>query len=261
MTGPIINDETGEELSDDIKRLIPRDFNHYIDPFCGSMQTFIDLNQEGKLVCPMLSDPDDSLINLYEHVKSMPEEFYYAFEGSYRGRTRGALLALRKRYKEIRNHRTMEEAVTYLQINILNAIGNNSTGISGILKRSSTGERNLEFPTETEIVEFSRMLQKIEIKRGCYEAVRGDLSENDFLFLNLRKYSSGNNSSSIKIEQEKHFKKFMRDLEKLQSEHVYIIIKIPSHPKVMKNMCIPENYELSHVLSDKRKKYELWKNF
>ena len=261
MTGAIIHEEAFEEISEDISSLLPEKINHYIEPICGSMETFINLNLKKQLPFPVLSDPDNSLISLYKYVKGMPEEFYHAPENSHRGRTKGALLALRKRYREIMNHGTMEEAAIYLQINILNAMRSKNSGIFGILKDTTSDNKILEFPTETEIVEFSRMLQKIEIKRGCYEAVRGDLSENDFLFLNLRKYSSGNNSSSIKIEQEKHFKKFMRDLEKLQSEHVYIIIKIPSHPKVMKNMCIPENYELSHVISDKRKKYELWKNF
>ena len=261
MTGAIIYEEAFEEISDDISRLLPMEINHYIEPLCGSMKTFINLNLKNKLPSPVLSDTDNSIISIYEYVKGMPEEFYHALENSYRGRTKGALLALRKRYREIMNKGTIEEAATYLQINILRAMRNKNQGILGILKDASSVDKDLEFPTETEIVEFSRMLQRTVIKRGSYDTIRRELSENDFIFLNLRKYSSRIYSSDPKIEQRRQFKIFMDDIETFQRKNIRTIIKFPAKYRIIHNISIPESANLNQIILEKSKGYELWKNF
>ncbi len=84
MTEAIIYEEEFEEISEDISRLLPMEINHYIEPICGSMETFINLNLKKQLPFPVLSDPDNSLISIYEYVKVTPEEFYQAMENSYR---------------------------------------------------------------------------------------------------------------------------------------------------------------------------------
>ena len=261
MTEAIIYEEAFEEISEDISSLLPEKINHYIEPICGSMETFINLNLKKQLPFPVLSDPDNSLISLYKYVKGMPEEFYHALENSHRGRTKGALLALRKRYREIMNHGTMEEAAIYLQINILNAMRSKNSGIFGILKDTTSDNKILEFPTETEIVEFSRMLQRTVIKRGSYRTVRRELSKNDFIFLNLRKHSSGIFSSDRKIEQRRQFKIFMDDLETFQKDNIRTIIKFPAKYIIINNISIPESANLNKIILEKSKGYELWKNF
>lgn len=261
MTGAIIHEEAFEEISEDISSLLPEKINHYIEPICGSMETFINLNLKKQLPFPVLSDPDNSLISLYKYVKGMPEEFYHAPENSHRGRTKGALLALRKRYREIMNHGTMEEAAIYLQINILNAMRSKNSGIFGILKDTTSDNKILEFPTETEIVEFSRMLQRTVIKRGSYRTVRRELSKNDFIFLNLRKHRSGFYSSDRKIEQTGQFKIFMDDLEMFQENNIRTIIKFPAKYRIINNISIPESANLNKIILEKSKSYEIWKNF
>lgn len=249
------------EISGDISSLLPVEINRYIDPFCGSMKTFIDLNSSLKLPRPLLSDPDHRLIEIYEYIKSMPEEFYRAIENSYRGRTKGALLALRKRYREIMGKGTMEEAATYLQINILNAMRNTNQGILRILRNASSIDKNLEFPTETDIVEFSRMLQKTEISKGGYEAVRDALSPKDLIFLNIREDGNRKSANNLRIEHERQFKKFINDAEKFPSRNIKTIVKIPVKSKLKNNTFIRDNSRLSKVILKENKNYEIWKNF
>jgi gluconate kinase len=261
LTEAIIYEEEFEEISEDISRFLPMEINHYIEPICGSMETFINLNLKKQLPFPVLSDPDNSLISIYEYVKVMPEEFYQAMENSYRGRTKGALLALRKRYREIMNQGTMEEAAIYLQINVLNATRSKNLGIFGIFKDTTQGNKKREFPTETEIVEFSRMLQRTAIKRGSYRTVRRELSKNDFIFLNLRKHRSGFYSSDRKIEQTGQFKIFMDDLEMFQKKNIRTIIKFPAKYRLINNIGIHESANLNKIILEKSKSYEIWKNF
>ncbi|OWP54784.1 MAG: hypothetical protein B2I18_06075 [Cuniculiplasma sp. C_DKE] len=168
---------------------------------------------------------------------------------------------MRKRYREIMNQGTMEEAAIYLQINILNATRSKNSGIFGIFKDTTPGNKKREFPTETEIVEFSRMLQRTAIKRGSYRTVRRELSKNDFIFLDLRKYSSGIFSSDRKIEQRRQFKIFMDDLEMFQKNNIRTIIKFPAKYRIINNISIPESANLNKIILEKSKSYEIWKNF
>ena len=72
MTEAIIYEEAFEEISEDISRLLPEKINHYIEPICGSMETFINLNLKNQLPSPISPITCDSDENDAPTVPGMP---------------------------------------------------------------------------------------------------------------------------------------------------------------------------------------------
>ena len=170
-------------LSDLLGHLPPK-WNTYYEPFGGGLALLTALYNRKKLRHAVISDLNDELINLYVVVKEHPKELIKMLHSLDLRNTSEIYIKNRKRFNQIRgkNEYAVERAALFLYLN--------KHGYNGLWRVNKKGEFNVPFgryknprlPTDVEILNFSKMLQQVEIKNEDFEIAVRTAKKGDFVY-------------------------------------------------------------------------------
>jgi DNA adenine methylase len=181
MCKPIIKWVGGKrQLLDELKKLMPKKYNRYFEPFIGGGALFFELKPKNAFI----NDYNGELTNLYSTVKNNPDdlitdvckhknesEYYYAIRSLDRDT---------KKFKTLSN---VERASRFLYLN--------KTGFNGLYRVNSQGQCNVPFgryknPNYCDpenIKACSTLLHNTEISNGDFDIIRGKVKKGDFVYL------------------------------------------------------------------------------
>lgn len=180
MCKPIIKWVGGKrQLLNDIKKLLPKKFNNYFEPFIGGGALFFDLEPKNATI----SDYNKDLINLYSVVRDEPEklleniglhknepDYYY----SVRAQDRNEKLFM--------NLSSIEKASRFVFLN--------KTGFNGLYRVNSKGQCNVPFGRyktpkyydPDNIYKCNALLKTTKILNGDFEIIKDLIAEGDFIY-------------------------------------------------------------------------------
>ena len=217
------------QLLNDILPLIPKKFNQYIEPFFGGGALYFSLNPENAVI----ADLNDELINLYQIVKTHPQElvkllkkFKHSSEDFYnvRSQDRSALSPLQ-----------MAARTVYL----------NRTCFNGLYRVNKQGHFNVPFGRyvnpkicdEENIYASSLALQETKIVCGDYKstlkthAKEGDLVFLDPPYLPVSEYSDFKRYTKEQFYEEDHIE-LGNEVKRLHELGCHVILTNSNHPLV-----------------------------
>ncbi len=180
MCKPIIKWVGGKrQLMDELKALMPKKYNRYIEPFIGGGALFFELKPENALI----NDYNKELVNLYSVVKDEPTELIndickHKNESEYYYEIR----ALDRDVKKFKKLTPAERASRFIYLN--------KTGFNGLYRVNQKGQCNVPFgryknPNYCDpdnIMACSELLKKTEIVNGDFEIIKDKIKKGDFVY-------------------------------------------------------------------------------
>ncbi|MBL0691895.1 MAG: DNA adenine methylase [SAR324 cluster bacterium] len=181
MCKPILKWVGGKrQVITEIKKLMPRSYNRYFEPFVGGGALFFDLKPKNALI----NDSNKELLNLYTAVKETPNELITSLskhknEAKYYYKTR-ILDRDSKSYDKLSN---LERASRFIYLN--------KTGFNGLYRVNLKGQCNVPFGSyknprycESEnMLRCSELLKDTEITSGDFENIKNKIKKGDFIYL------------------------------------------------------------------------------
>lgn len=152
----------------------PKSFGRYIEPFCGSMSLFLQLNPASAV----MGDINEELINFYNQVKIYPLEVARGMSG---------IPSTKDAYYEVRSLDAsklsdMDRAVRFFFLN--------RHCFNGVYRTNKKGQFNVpygskltEIPGLEEIVEFSSKIKRTTFLNSDFESTVEHATSGDFLYL------------------------------------------------------------------------------
>ncbi len=180
MCKPIIKWVGGKrQLIKELKRLMPKKYNRYFEPFIGGGALFFELKPTNAFI----NDYNGELINLYkvirdDHEKLIEDLCRHKNESDYYYETR----ALDRDMKRFEKLSSIQRASRFLYLN--------KTGFNGLYRVNSKGEYNVPFgryqnPTYCEpsnLKACSELFQDTEISNGDFETIKEKVNKDDFVY-------------------------------------------------------------------------------
>jgi DNA adenine methylase len=181
MGKPIIKWVGGKrQLLNELKRIMPKKYNRYFEPFIGGGALFFELEPKGAFI----NDYNSELINLYTVIRNNPNKLIdnvckHKNESNYYYNIR-ALDRDAKAYNKLSD---IEKASRFIYLN--------KTGFNGLYRVNSKGQFNVPFgryehPNYYDlknIEECSNILQYTEISNDDFEIIRNKVQKEDFVYL------------------------------------------------------------------------------
>lgn len=207
MCKPIIKWVGGKrQLMDDLKRLMPKQYNRYFEPFIGGGALFFELKPKNALI----NDYNKELSNLYSVVKNNPDKLIddvckHKNESDYYYDIR----ALDRDEKAFSKLSDVEKASRFIFLN--------KTGFNGLYRVNSKGQCNVPFgryknPSYCDpenLKSCSELLQNTEITNGDFESIKDKVKKGDFVYFDPP-YVPLNTTSSFTGYTEKGFDEDMQ---------------------------------------------------
>ena len=209
---------------------LPAKWKNYYEPFVGGGALLVELYNRNLLKKAIISDLNKDLINLYNVVKYKPYDLIEALKDTKFKNDRETYIQLRERFNEIRDSHDNEVECAALFIYL------NRHGYNGLWRVNKEGKFNVPFgkyknpsmPDDDLILEFSKMLQNVEILNEDFEhAVRtaesGDFIYFDPPYLPISKTSNFTDytSEGFDIEEQKRLARLCKELS---DRRVYIMV-------------------------------------
>ena len=168
------------QLIDDLKRLMPKEYNRYFEPFIGGGALFFELQPENAFI----NDYNKELTNLYSTVRDNPDDLIahvckHKNESDYFYEIR-SLDRDKKKFNLLSN---IERASRFLYLN--------KTGFNGLYRVNSQGQCNVPFGryknpnycVPNNIKACSNLLQNTEISNGDFDIIRDKVKKGDLVYL------------------------------------------------------------------------------
>lgn len=157
-----------------IKALTPQSFGRYLEPFAGSACVFLALHPDKAV----LGDINDELIRTYRTVRAAPRDVARALADF--PRDHDLYRFLRAIPPATLDSRTRAARFLYLNRHSFNGVyRTNREGQFNVPMGTKTGS----VPTESELVAFSRRLQRVELVAGDFEVILRLAGRQDFIYL------------------------------------------------------------------------------
>lgn len=168
------------QLVNELKKLMPKKYNRYIEPFIGGGALFFDLKPKNALI----GDYNNELVNLYRIIQKKPidlieyvkrhkneSDYYYGLRALDRDNERFELLT------------DVERASRFLYLN--------KSGFNGLYRVNQKGQCNVPFGRyknpkyldEDNILNCSKLLQNTQLFSGDFENVKSEIKKGDFIYL------------------------------------------------------------------------------
>lgn len=181
MCKPILKWVGGKrQLMSDLKRLMPKKYNRYFEPFIGGGALFFELKPKNAFI----NDYNSELTNLYTVVRDNPEELIESVckhknESEYYYNLR-ALDRDKKVFKSLTN---IEKASRFIYIN--------KVGFNGLYRVNSQGQCNVPFGRYSKpsycdpdnIRACSDLLKNTEISTGDFDLIKDKVQKGDLVYL------------------------------------------------------------------------------
>lgn len=180
MSKPVIKWVGGKrQLINDIKRLLPKKYNRYFEPFIGGGALFFDLKHTNAFI----NDYNPELTNLYKILRDNPQELMsdldkHINESEYYYELR----VLDRDVKKFKKLTLVERASRFIYLN--------KSGFNGLYRVNSKGECNVPFGKQKNpryydaknIMSCSELLKDTEITTGDFENIKEHIKEGDFVY-------------------------------------------------------------------------------
>jgi len=169
-----------------LKRLMPKEFDVYVEPFCGSACLFFDLDRS---VPAILGDINPHLINAYRQIRRSPSAIHAAC--SKYPVNADAYYALRS--QKTSSLTVQEQAIRFTYLN--------RYCFNGVYRTNRNGDFNVPFgsktgamPDEARFRATARHLKTAELRCGDFEMVMSDAQPGYFYYLDPPYTMRGNRS-------------------------------------------------------------------
>lgn len=167
------------QLITELKGLMPKNYNKYIEPFFGGGALFFELKPRNAII----NDYNKELINFYKVVRDNPEELIndvckHKNEPDYYYKIR----ALDRDEKAFNKLTSIEKASRFVYLN--------KTGFSGLYRVNSKGQFNVPFAgykkpkpyNPKNIKACSELLKNTKIIKGDFENIKEKVSKGDLVY-------------------------------------------------------------------------------
>lgn len=180
MCKPVIKWVGGKrQLIQDLKELLPSQYNRYFEPFIGGGALFFSLKHQNSFI----NDYNPELTNLYNVIKNKPDELIkdlkkHKNSQEYYYKVR-ALDRDEKKYSRMSD---VKKASRFIYLN--------KTGYNGLYRVNRKGQNNVPYgkyknPSwldETNLKECSKLLADTQIHTGDFDVVREHVKAGDFVY-------------------------------------------------------------------------------
>lgn len=180
MAKPIIKWVGGKrQLLDEIKLLMPTNYNKYFEPFIGGGALFFDLEKENSLI----NDYNVELYNLYTTLRDNPLELIESLKSHLNDSE--YYYKIRSLDRDIENYNLLtniDKASRFIYLN--------KTCFNGLYRVNLKGQNNSPFGRydnpkyfeEDNFYKCSELLKKTEITNGSFENIKSKINKGDFIY-------------------------------------------------------------------------------
>lgn len=168
------------QLMSELKSLMPRKYNSYIEPFIGGGALFFELKPKNGII----NDYNKELVNLYRVVKNEPTELIHDISkhknvSEYYYEIR----ALDRDENNFKKLTAIERASRFIFLN--------KTGFNGLYRVNQKGQCNVPFGRyknpkycdPDNILSCSKLLKDTKIVNGDFEIIKDEIKQRDFIYL------------------------------------------------------------------------------
>lgn len=167
------------QLLEELKSLVPKDYNRYFEPFIGGGALFFELMPKDAVI----NDYNKELINLYRIVKSSPIELFN--DTQKHKNTENYYYEMRSIDRDIKNFEKLSEIERASRFLYLN-----KSGFNGLYRVNSKNQNNVPFgryknPQYCDLINItvcSNLLQTTEILCGDFRGIKEMINEGDFVY-------------------------------------------------------------------------------
>jgi DNA adenine methylase len=163
---------------------LPDSWDTYYEPFVGGGALLVHLENKGLLQKAVISDLNSELINLYRVVQDTPGTLITALSNEEFQNNEDAYRTLKERFNQLIGSRTkaIERAALLIYLN--------KHGFNGLWRVNRKGKFNVPFgsykkrsiPSDTSILKFSAMLEKVKIENRDFAAAVRTAKRGDFIY-------------------------------------------------------------------------------
>jgi DNA adenine methylase len=198
MLKPLLKWAGGKrQLMPSILPMIPASFGNYLEPFAGGCALLVELYNMGMITHAIISDINDELINLYGAVKTSPKEIIDEIECLPYCNDSRSYYSARERFNLILGNKdsAIERAALFVYLN--------RHAYNGLWRVNSAGRFNVPFgryrnpmmPSPEHVMEFSRMLARVDIYNADFAQTCSMASAGDLVYVDPPYYPLSSTSS------------------------------------------------------------------
>lgn len=167
------------QLISELKALMPKNYNRYIEPFIGGGALFFELQPKNAII----NDYNKELVNLYKVVREAPQDLIkdlskHKNESEYFYEIR----VIDRDEKKFKKLTKTQRASRFIYLN--------KTGFNGLYRVNSKGEYNVPFGryknpnycNKENILACSELLKNTEILNGDFEDLKQKIQKGDFVY-------------------------------------------------------------------------------
>ena len=215
---------------------LPPAWNTYYEPFIGGGALLVHLENKGILSRGIISDLNGELINLYRVVQDTPGALITALFSEDFQNNEDSYKKMKERFNTLIGSRThaVERAALLIYLN--------KHGFNGLWRVNRKGKFNVPFgsykkrsiPSDTSILKFSAMLEKVKILNKDFAAAVKTARKGDFIYFDppyqpLSKTASFTdyNSRGFPFEEQERLARLFTRLDKKGVQLMLSNSKVP----------------------------------
>ena len=157
-----------------LSSIVPKSYNRYIEPFCGSLCLFVALKPDHALVC----DINEELMHFYKMIRWRPHKIAALTH---------SLPTDQETYYKLRSLLPLtltaeQRAVRFLYLNRFCFNGVYRTNLAGQFN-VSRGQHMGKIPDPAELAVFGNLMRRVELRTGDFSAIVAEAGQGDFVYL------------------------------------------------------------------------------
>lgn len=224
-----------------LAKLVPQNFERYVEPFAGSACLFFHLSPEKAV----LNDINHELINTYRQIKRNPKK---VIDSLSRIPDRTPATYYEFRALQPSELDPIQRASRFIFLNRLCFNGLYRTNLKGQFNVPYGGDRAGDLPTAEELLAASYAFRNVAFKAASFEEVIGKTNSSDFVYLDPP-YSISNrrvfNNYSNDIFGIKNLEKLRNELERLNRNNIPFLL---SYGLSKEGLVLSKGFRIHHIL-------------
>ncbi len=185
MVKPLVKWAGGKrQIVPTLMRLLPPKWETYYEPFAGGAALLCELHNTNRLKRGVISDTNDALIGLYRIVKEKPQGLIEELSRIEFTNDKKSYLKARAEFNRIRKNSqsAIKTAALFIYLN--------RHSFNGLWRVNKSGDHNVPFgnydnpllPDRDQIMEFSNLLERVQILSTDFSETVMGAREGDFVY-------------------------------------------------------------------------------
>jgi DNA adenine methylase len=163
-----------KKLLPELIKLAPKEYDRYIEPFCGSLCLFVSLKPKKALV----GDINEELIHFYKMIRWRP----YIVAQLAHSLPQDDATYYQLRSLDPSSLSAVQRAARFLYLNRFCFNGVYRTNLNGHFN-VSRGQHMGNIPSVTELVAFGRLLRQVTVRASDFSSLLEQTGKTDFIYL------------------------------------------------------------------------------